>query len=352
MLLETEAVGRAGTARGTGILREIPDASFAEAAARHGRASARTLWQAFRRGSLELAAALRRLDARCDLDEGALLTCAPTDAEAIRRLRREYVGRRAAGFRDPWITPAAVAREASVESGGAIRTSAAVMDPYRACLALAAGAAAKGASIHEGSGAVRIRAARGGVEVTTAAGLVKAQSVIVATSHPLPDFRALRRHLKPRRRYSVVTEPLPPVMRRAVGARSSSLQITDIPPHLLRWLPGDRILFSGADGDQTAERAREKTLVQRTGQLMYELSLLYPEISGLAPASSWDAPRYETADGLPFAGLHRNFPRHLFAIGGGSHGAGFAGLAARTLLRTFEGRADKSDELYGFARVL
>lgn len=350
VLVERDAIGQAGTARGSGVLREVPDASFANAAARHGRAAARTLWQTFRRGSLELAATLRRLETRCDVE--TLLTVARPDAEAVRRLRREYVARRAAGFRDPWITPAAVAREAATESGGAIRTPAVVVDPYRACVALAAGASARGASIHDGSPALRVRTAGQGVEVTTAAGSVQARAVIIATSDPLPDLKALRRHLKPRRRYAVVTQPMTPAMRRAVGTRASSLQTTDSPPHLLRWLPGDRIFFSGADREEIPERAREKALTQRTGQLMYELSLLYPEISGLAPGWSWDAPRYETADGLPFAGLHRNFPRHLFGMGGGTHGAGFAGVAARTLLRIFQGRAEKGDDLFGFARVL
>ena len=123
-------------------------------------------------------------------------------------------------------------------------------------------------------------------------------------------------------------------------------------PHFLRWLPGERVLFSGADQPALPDRSRDKALVQRTGQLMYELSLLYPEISGLGAAWSWDTVDYETADRLPFAGLHRNFPRHLFAIGGRRHGAAFSWLAARVLLRLFQGAPAPQDELFGFSRVL
>ena len=64
-----------------------------------------------------------------------------------------------------------------------------------------------------------------------------------------------------------------------------------------------------------ADRLREKTLVQRTGQLMYELSRLYPAISGAAPAYGWDVPLTHPIDGLMYAGSHRNFPFHHFAFG-------------------------------------
>ena len=101
-----------------------------------------------------------------------------------------------------------------------------------------------------------------------------------------------------------------------------------------------------------ASRAIDKMLVQRSGQLMYELSTLYPPISGARPELCWDLAYDGTVDGLPFVGLHRNFPRHLFALGHGRHGAGVAWLAARLLLRQFKGAEDKGDELFGFSRIL
>jgi glycine/D-amino acid oxidase-like deaminating enzyme len=85
---------------------------------------------------------------------------------------------------------------------------------------------------------------------------------------------------------------------------------------------------------------------------MYELSLLYPAISGLQPESSWDGIDYQTVDGLPFLGPHRNFPRHLFAFGSSRHGAGLSWVAARLALRHFQGEPAKGDEALGFARVL
>ncbi|MDQ3346994.1 MAG: FAD-binding oxidoreductase [Acidobacteriota bacterium] len=352
VLLEAEAIGQGGTARGLGVVREDFDARFRDTVAAHGLAAAGTMWQGFRAASLELPAVLRRLDARCDLAPEDLLSFAPLDPDSGRALQREYKVRRDAGLRHSWLTPAAFARETALDSGGAIRTRGSKLDPYRACLALAAAARGRGATVHERSRVERIRAGQKHVEVATNAGVVRAATVLIATSAPLTDLRALRRHLKPHLDYSVLTAPVPAFVRRSMGRRTAALRKDSRPPQFLRWVAGDRVLVSGGDQAELPARAREKALVQRTGQLMYELSLLYPDISGLAAESAWDTMHYETPDHLPFAGLHRNFPRHLFAMSGGRHGAAFPWLAARVLLRSFQGAPAKGDELFGFSRVL
>jgi glycine/D-amino acid oxidase-like deaminating enzyme len=190
------------------------------------------------------------------------------------------------------------------------------------------------------------------VEVATEAGSVRAEAVVVATGAPMQDLRALRRHLRVEHAYGVVTEGLPAAIRRQVGLRRAILEDAREPGRIVRWLPGDRILVHGARQPEVPARLRERSVTQRTGQLMYELSLLYPAISGLQPESSWDGTDYQTVDGLPFLGPHRNFPRHLFAFGSSRHGAGLSWVAARLALRHFQGEPAKGDEALGFARVL
>jgi glycine/D-amino acid oxidase-like deaminating enzyme len=352
VLLEAGAIGAGNTAGSIGLVRDDFDTGFAQAAARHGLRPARHMWQAMHRASLDLQAAIRRLDARCDLSRADLVEFVPRSPDPAKRLRREYESRREAGLEHSWMTPASLTREAAIETGGGIRTHGATLDPYRACLAFAAGAAARGAAIYERSEVLRVQATRKHVDVGLERGRVRADAVVIATGAPLRDLKALRRHLDPRHRYVVVTDPLPAVVKRETGRRTAALRDAADPPHALRWLKDDRVMFAGGDQHPVPARLQEKTLVQRTGQLMYELSTLYPAISGIQPAWSWQIADYRTVDGLPFAGLHRNFPRHLFAISSDGHGAAFAWLAARILLRQFQGDPAKADEFFGFTRVL
>ena len=351
VLLEADRIGAGSTAGSIGLLRQDFDAAFGATASAHGLRAARQLWQGMRRASLDFAAALRRFEIRCDLTPQELLIAARGPADG-RALRRDYQARRDAGFDHSWLTPAALWREAALTGEGAIRTRGFALDPYRACAGLAAAAASRGVAIFERSAVTRIRTASRHVDVTTAGGTVRAEAVVIATGAPPADLRALRRHFRTEQGYAVVTEPLPAAVRRQVGSRSAALRDSAEPPHFLRWLKDDRVLFAGADQPPVPSRSREKTLVQRTGQLMYELSLVYPEISGTAPGWSWDYTHETTIDRLPCIGPHRNFPRHLFALGQGPSGLATAWLAARILLRHYRGEPDKGDDLFGFARIL
>jgi glycine/D-amino acid oxidase-like deaminating enzyme len=352
IVVEADRVGAGSTAGALGLVREDFDTPFQSAAAAHGLRAARLLWRGMHRASLDLAAALRRFDIRCDLGQQDVLDIAWPDLAAGKLLRREYDARREAGLEPTWLTPTAVQRQTATQTGGAIRTRGFVVDPYRACIGLAAAAAKRSAQIFERSAVTRIRATRKHVDVTTARGTIRAEAVVIATASPLADLRALRRHLRPQHAYAVVTAPLPASVRREVGARTASLRDTASPPHLLRWLKDDRVFFTGGDQPPVPARARENVLVQRTGQLMYELSTMYPAISGVMPEWSWQSSQDDTVDGLPFIGTHRNFPRHLFALGSARHGAAVSWLAARILLRTFQGSPARPDELFGFGRVL
>ena len=352
VLLEADTVGGGLTAGTAGLVREGFAGPFHEAAAAHGLRTSRALWEGVRRGGLDLAAALRRYRIRCDLEPRDLVTFAARRPDAARLLKREYDSRRDAGVEGAWMAPAVVTRETALESGGAIRTHGFSFDPYRACLGLIGAAVERGATVHEGSLVRRIRPTKHHVEVSTAHGLVRAEWVIVATAAPIQDLRQLRRHLRAEHVYGVLTGPLPAPMRKAVGKRAAALEDATGEHRIVRWMGDDTILVTGGRQPQVPDRARERAIVQRTGQLMYELLLLYPEISGLQPHGAWDRVDYETVDRLPFIGPHRNFPRHLFAFASSRHGDGTAWAAARIALRHIQGEPAKGDEAFGFHRIL
>jgi glycine/D-amino acid oxidase-like deaminating enzyme len=352
VVLESAAIGGGMTAGDPGLLREGFAASFQAAAGRYGLKTSRAVAEALRRGSLDFAAALRRAGIKCDLEPRDLITCAAATTDAGRLLRREYQARRDAGLAGTWLTPAAVAREVAVESAGGIKTPALTLDPYRACVGIIASAVARGARVHEQSKVGRIRTAKNHVEVVTDGGSVRAEAVVVATAAPIQDLRGLRRHLRAEHAYGVLTAPLPAAVRRQVGPRRAVVEPAAEPGRVVRWMADDRVLVHGARQPEVPARNRERAATQRSGQLMYELSLVYPAISGIPAALSWDGLDYETVDGLPFLGPHRNYPRHLFAYGSSRHGAGLAWVAARVALRHFQGEPVRDDEALGFQRIL
>ncbi|MGB2717532.1 MAG: FAD-binding oxidoreductase [Vicinamibacterales bacterium] len=351
VLLEADRIGSGGTLGSAGLIREDLDASFHDASATIGLRAARQMWTSMRRASLDFAAVLRRLRIKCDLAPEDLLTLIPREPESIKKARREYQSRRHAGLDHTWLTAAATKRAAAVDAGGAIKTRGSVLDPYRACLGLAAAASARRVPIFEQSPARKFKPTRKTIDVVTESGVIRANAAIVTTPGA-PGLQGLRRHLRPRHAYVVVTERLPAAVRREVGPRTAALRDASDPPHLLRWLDGERALFLGAEQPPVPVRAAERVLTQRTGQLMYELSTIYPPISGARAEWAWSTAFDDSVDGLPYIGLHRNFPRQLFALGHGRHGAGIAWLSARILLRQFTNEPGRGDEPFGFSRIL
>ncbi len=349
-LFEAGRIGHGGTARGLGLLLGEPQVEFRDLAGAYGLRAARWVWKASRRAAQDCAATLRRLKIQCDLRPEPVIHLASTPEDS-NRLRREYKARREAGLEVGWLGGNVLARETAIAGREGLKAATNwSLDPYRACLGLAAAAASRGAVVREESLVRRVRPGRRFVELRTERGDVNAGTVVVATGVATGEFRPLRRHLKELETYTVLTEPLPASVRRDLGRRQAVLRDTATPPHRLRWMRDHRVLFGGADQPATPSRRRENVLIQRTGQLMYELTLLYPAISGYRPAYGWSAGFGLTADGLPYLGAHRNFPRHLFALGHGRNGLATAFLASSLLLRQYTGESTKADALFRFGR--
>ena len=171
------------------------------------------------------------------------------------------------------------------------------------------------------------------------------------TGEPTSLVAALKRHFRWQLRGLVLTEELPAPVRKAIGSRDHVIADTDTPPHTIRWTADHRVLVSGADVARPKPAQAGKLDLQRTGQLMYELSRLYPDISGVMPAYGWSLPLAHSADGGLYVGPHRNFPHQLFAFGT-VHDPARAFLASKILLRHLQESTTGEDEHFGFARAM
>jgi len=350
VLLEAAQIGRGSTSFEAGWISEEPGVSFAELDKAIGTRRARRGFQTWRRAALDFAALLRRLDVKCALEPKSTVILART-AEQAAQLKREQKLRRAAGLDAPLLAGRAIAAELGLEAAAGLRAKdGATLDPYRACVGLAAAAKARGAAIFERSPVLKTSFGRKAADVFTAGGRIHTARVVVATGTPTPLFKSLARHFWFKTAYVALTAPVPAKIRALLGRRQTVARDTADPPHVIRWLNDDRLLVRGADSATPPVRAREKVIVQRTGQLMYELSTLYPDISGLLPDFGWAADYARTAEGLPYIGPHRNYPWHLFAFGDSSQSVTGAYVASRVLLRHYFEEMDPADEVFAFTR--
>jgi len=357
ILLEADRLGRGATGFSTGWISEEPAVPFAELETALGLRGARRAFQAWRRAALDFASLLRRLEIKCALEEHGAVTIATTFDQTLR-MKKDHKSRAAAGLAMPLLNARAIKSELHVDAPAGLRSRAgATLDPYRATIGLAAAAADRGAVVCERTPVRRIRFGRKNAQVFTATGSIRTQRIVVATGMPtVALFKSLRRHFWFRTTFVAMTEPVPAKIRKAIagggpaGAPRSVLRDSADPPHVVQWLDADRLLVSGADGETPPPRQLDKILIQRTGQLMYELSTMYPDISGTQAAYGWSADYARTAEGIPYIGPHRNYPHHLFAFGDSSRSLTGAYLASRILLRHHSGELDPADEVFGFHR--
>jgi glycine/D-amino acid oxidase-like deaminating enzyme len=350
IVLEAEQIGRGASGSSSGWLADDPGTLFSQLEKSHGVRNARRAYQAWRRAALDCSALIRRLEVKCRYQPAGTVQVASTPEE-MARIRKEHKARRDAGIDAPLLNARAVVAESGLPAAAAIRTrDGAVLDPYRAALGLTAAALARGARFYERSPVTRITFDRKRATVYTAGGALRTPRVIVATGVPTPLFKGLIRHFWFRSGFLALTAPIPARLRAQLGPATSVVRDSASPPHVIRWVESERLLVSGADSDAVPPRLRDKAVVQRTGQLMYELSTLYPDISGIQPEYGWDVSYARTADGLPYIGPHRNYPHHLFALGDSSGSITGAYLASRVLLRQHLEEPDPADEVFGFNR--
>ena len=351
ILLEAGRIGMGGSARATGLLSGEACDSYRDLEARAGRRAARAMFASMQSAPRELAAAVKRLGIKADFELASnLRVLGPGQSDKL--IKRELAAREDADLSASWLLPAAVNRLVKIDAAGAIKLpDAGFADPARLTMGFLAAAIKRGVKIYEKSAVRKITFTRKTATAYLDGGAITTTNLAICIGEPTSLFKPLKRHLRHEERYAVLTEPLPAAVRAELGARGTVLTDTDSPAHHL-WLTADhRALFAGADQKRPADRLREKTLVQRTGQLMYELSRLYPAISGTAPAYGWDVPLAHPIDGVLYAGSHRNFPFHHFAFGT-SHDPARAYLASRIILRGIQGRPEKADEFFSFARNL
>ena len=122
------------------------------------------------------------------------------------------------------------------------------------------------------------------------------------------------------------------------------------PYHYARWTRDRRLVLGGGDRPAVAGSARAAAFRAGRRELREHFERLLPALVEVKTEFAWEGLFAETADGLPYVGAHRRYPRHLFALGYGGNGMSYACLAARFLLEQWRGVESADHALFAFTR--
>lgn len=350
VLLEAGRIGHGSTAASTALLMQEPDIDFVGLSERYGAATAARIWRTGRQAVRDLTHTLRRIGMR-PTPQRLPSVYFSQDAGDAPALRRELTHRHRARIEGQWLSPRALERMTGIPgAGGILVPGNAQIDPFRACQRFALAASSAGAKLFAHSRVQRIRSSRHAVVVELKHGRVVADRVIVATGYATPEFLPLQARFRMMNTYVIATPKLSRGLRDRLGLRDVMLWDTNRPYHYARWTPDRRLLFGGRDRPRVQGDRRERLVERTAGELASDLGLLYPALRDVTPEYAWEGLFAATPDGLPYVGVHRHYPRHLFALGYGGNGMTFGFLGAQILNRMIHSTPGPDDALFAFGR--
>lgn len=216
--------------------------------------------------------------------------------------------------------------------GGQIDRSGGNVNPLGYARGLADAAQRAGAAIHGGSPVTRLARESGGWTVTTPAGRIRADRVVLCTNGYTDDlWPGLRRSVVPVFSAIAASEPLPEALAREVmPSRSVVYEVADITVYyrLDGW---NRLLMGG--------RSQSRELVDGTEysyrRLIRYAQRLWPQLTGIGWSHFWNGQLAITPDHYPH--LHEPAPGVIAALGYNGRGVAMAtamgGQIARLILQ-------------------
>jgi glycine/D-amino acid oxidase-like deaminating enzyme len=333
-VVDQVGVGGGASAHNGGIVAPGLADPYAEAVARFGRETARTLLAMSWR-TVDLLQDVARLVAfDVELELPGRLTLA-RDAEEMRRLEANARLLREDGQTVDLVGGDAVPDPLQHQFVGGMRLRGGFVHSGRLAAALATLGQAAGVHIVAPLAVQRVRRQARGWRIEAGSWALEAETVLLATNgwtrRLLPFFP-----VEPQRGQVIVTEPLPPVLSQAMSARAGF-------DYFHQRRDGRLVIGGFRDKDFAAEATDEMALNDR---IQAELAALAARLAGHAPRVDWR-----------WAGIMGFTPDHLpivaaaeeglwVAAGYSGHGVVMAPLVGRLLAEQIMGRTVPELQLF------
>lgn len=323
-ILEGARVGEGASGRNQGTINRGPSPGYGALVRRHGRGTARRLWQLGDENHRLIRGQIAEYAIACDYQRDGMISLVRSDLPEWQAhaaaCRAEYELLREDGFAVSWLDDQAVGQITAAPAGtyacGMIDHSDGQFHSGRYVIGLAQGIARiPGVALFEG---VRVRAVRRSAGVTrldTDRHPVDAPLVVLGTNALVPQVvPGLERSMRAERGQVIVTAPL--ATRPCRGSFGTSLAWwREIDDGGGRW----RLLFGGgrerdepdslfpqfdAQGGphQALERDGFAASAAHQRRLDLQLATLFPELAGVPITHRWGGLQSFTADGLPLVG--------------------------------------------------
>jgi glycine/D-amino acid oxidase-like deaminating enzyme len=353
VVLEAETAGWGASGRNGGFVEASLTHGLLNGAARFGREL--DALEALARENLEgMKADLARLKIDASWQEPGVLSVATAPHE-LGELEEEAALLRRYGWEADVLDREALRAEvASPTYLGAVwqRTGVALVDPGALADGLRRAALALGVRLYEGTPVRRATSAHrgaraggarraGAVSLTSPAGIVRAERVLIVTGAYPPLVRPIRRLVAPVYDYVLVTEPLTAEQRGAIGwARGQGLSDRGNRFHYYRLTPDGRVLFGGYEavyrfGNRVDDRrlSRHPPVHRLLAQHLLET---FPALEGIGFTHAWGGAidtcsRFCVTFGRALGG------RAVYAVGYTGLGVGASRFGARTALDLLDG---------------
>ena len=354
IVLEQAVAAYGASGRNAGMLSETVDHAHGLAIEHFGEAEARRLARLGERNVAELVAFLEQHGIDCDYEPTGRLQVALTPAHLDEARRTVETARRLGleSFRLLDRDEVAGAIHSPLYLGGVRISGGGILDPVKLVDGLRSQAEHLGVRVFERTAVGGLEEAGAGVRLHTAGGTVAARRAVLATSaythHLLPG---LTRRFIPLYDYILVSEPLSPAQREAIGWRRRE-GVTDGRAffNYYRLTADDRILWGTSEA--AYHRGNRVGPAQDHSPAHYaalraSFRRHFPQLDGLEFPYAWGGPICSTTRLTPFFGRAIG-GRVLYGLGFTGHGLGTTRIAGRILAHQ---ALDRPDELLDLRMV-
>lgn len=348
-VLESETVGFGASGRNAGFVMTLFGASVGMMKTLHGGARVREAHDYMVRSIAGLEAMLAEHKLDCDYERSGFLKVA-TSPRYVARIRDEIALFEQLGIEGyRWLNIGELAGRVRSPTflGGCLEPGCGLINPRKWVDALAGLALGKGVRLYEQTRVGDVRREGGKFRLATDNGTVTADRVVFASNgytHLIPGMRSKQ---LPAFVFIVVTEPLTPEQRAAIGwAGREGIEDGRNFMHFYRLTPDNRILMGGGPGFVPfAGRMHHDAYPAAWRHLEEFIGTTFPALRGIRISHRWGGAFSVTANSTPQIGtLHGGAA--AYSVGCTGHGVAMTHMNGRILRDLVLGRSSDLTDLW------